>query len=403
MIEQLTAYLKFGNRFYSVEHTQLNGKECFYGVVLKKKKKQLDLETSFEANSLDDLKTHISKGKAISLVINTNAVLTKQVKGKTNESLKLVYMAFPNIKVEDFYFETLSHGDHHFVSICRKAYVDELLNSYNSKGFTIIDFTLGNLISATFTSFIDVEELQTSNANITIKDQHIIKITPHNSEIESTYNINGLDIKNVQLLSFASALSSIINDQTIQSSFDATKKELSTIYNQKQFASQFLKIGLSVLFAVLLINFLFFNHYYNEVNTLKETAQVLESSKNKMIHLNEKVQKTEKMVTDVLKSSSSKSSFYVNAIINDLPEHILLKTLNYQPVLKRIKEDKAIENQKNTIIISGQTYQRILFSQWITQLEGKSWVNSVHILNFEDTSSASSSFTIQLQMNDTKD
>ncbi len=402
MTEQLVTYLKFGNRFYGVEHTQINGEVCFYGMCLKKKKKQLDIEASFEVKSFEDLKTHIPKGKAISLVINTNSVLTKQIQGKTDEPLKLVHMAFPNIKVNDFYFETLSQGKNHFVSICRKVYVDDLLNNYNSEGFSIIDFTLGNLLNTVLIPFIDVEALNTSNASISIEDKNITHISPEEVPLESSYNINGLDIKNTQVLSFTSALNLVVKDQTLQSSFSHTKTELRSSYHQKQFANQFLKIGLSVLFLVLLINFLFFNHYYNEVNTLKETAQVLESSKTKMVNLNEKVQKTEKMVTDVLKSSSSKSSFYVNAIIHDLPEHILLKELNYQPVLKRIKEDKAIENERNTILISGQTQQRILFSQWVSQLEAQQWVNSIQILNFEDADKMVSNFIIKLNMNDSE-
>ncbi|WP_299112266.1 hypothetical protein [uncultured Winogradskyella sp.] len=402
MVEKLITYLKFGNRFYGVEQTQINGKTCFYGVTLKKTKQQLDINTSFEAENLETLKEHVPKGAPLSLVINTNSVLTKWVEGNSNESLKLVHMAFPNIKVEDFYYETISQGKNHFVSICRKTYVEDLLNSYLSQGFVIIDFTLGNLISTTLVPFIDIESIKTSNASIIIKDKNITKISFDETHFESGYDINGLNVKNTALLSFASALNLIVKSQIIQSSFDDKKNELGTIYNQKRFASQFLKMGLSVLFAILLINFLFFNHYYNEVNTLKETAQVIETSKTKMINLNENVKKTEKMVNDVLKSSSSKSSFYVNAIITDLPEHILLKELNFQPLVKKIKDNKAIENNKNTIVMSGQTYKRIFFSEWISQLEAKSWINSVSILSFEDHSKTASNFIIKLNIHDTE-
>ena len=108
------------------------------------------------------------------------------------------------------------------------------------------------------------------------------------------------------------------------------------------------------------------------------------------------------MVNDVLKNSSSKSSFYVNDIINGLPDHILLKEFDYQPLLKRIREDKPIENQKNTIHISGLTYKQVLFSQWISLLENKPWIGSVNILSFEDSNSKASSFMIRLNMDATE-
>ena len=398
MTEQFISYIKFGNRFYGLEQTQLNGKDKYYGIVLKKAQKQLNIDASFKTDDLDDIKTHIPKGKPIVLVINTSSVLTKKVQSKTNDSLKLVHMAFPNIKVEDFYYETISQGKNHFVSICRKTYVHELLNSYALKNITILDFTLGNLVSSLVTSLVDSENIQTSNTSISLEDALITDITIKEIQEETAYNINGLDIENKQLLSFAAALNLVIKDQNIQSSFIDTKKELNDTFKQKQFANQFLKVGLSILFTALLINFLFFNHYYNEVNALRETTQILEASKTKLLNLNEKVQKTEKMVNDVLKSSASKSSFYVDIIISYLPESILLQELNYQPLIKRIKEDKPIENFKNTILISGKTNKPILFSQWITQLESINWISSVNILNFEDTSKLSSDFTIKLNM-----
>lgn len=400
MTKELLSNLKFGNRFYGVEQTQLDGEDKYYGVVLKKKRKQLDIETSFGIGGLDEFKTQIPKGKPIVLIINTNSVLTKCVQSNTNDSLKLVHIAFPNIKVEDFYYEVVSQAENHFISICRKVYVDDLLKDYALKHIAVIDFTLGSLISSVVTPFIDSDNIKTSNASISIEDKLIIDIKTKESQVEGSYAINGINIKSNQLLSFSGALNLVVKSQYIQSSFVDVKKELKSTFKQKVFANQFLKIGLSLLFMALLINFLFFNHYYNEVNSLRETSQILEVSKTKMLSLNEKVQKTEKMVEDVLKSSASKSSFYVDAIINTLPESILLKELNYQPLLKKIKEDKPIEHQKNTILISGKTNKSILFSGWISQLETKPWVTSVNILSFEDITKSSSNFKVKLNMKD---
>jgi hypothetical protein len=402
MKEKIIAYLKYGNRFCGIEHTQKGGKDILYGSVLKRKNKQLDLETSFETESIDGLKSLIPRGRAINLVINNSSVLTKRVISRGKEVQKIVYEAFPNIKIEDFYFQAILTGKYSFVSICRKSYVDDLLNKYQVKGLLVIDFTLGNLICSTLVEFLDLPKVESSNAVISLENKTITDITFDGLSSTSNYTLNGLDIKNNELLSFAGALNLLLKDQTLQSSFSDLKKELNIAFNQKQFASQFPKIVLSTLFIILLINFLFFNHYYNEVNTLRETALVVETSKEKLLLLNEKVEKTEKMVNDVLKSSSSKSSFYVNDIVKELPDHILLKEFNYQPLLKRIKEGKPIDNQKNVILISGQTNKQALFSQWISKLENKSWISSIDIFSFEDSNNNLSNFTIKLNMDATE-
>lgn len=400
MTKDLLSYLKYGNRFCGVEVLQLNGENKYYGILLKKKRKELDIETSFEADDIEALKTYISKDKPITLVINTDFVLTKKVQGKTSESLKLAHLAFPNIKIEDFYFETLSQNENHFISICRKSYVDDLLKAFNSYGLAVIDFTLGSLISSSIANFVSTGDIKTSNSLIALEDSRIRDISTERISQEITYSINGLDINNHFILGFAAALNLVLKDSTIKSSFTDIKATLNTDFQQKQFSKHFLKIGLSALFVVLLINFLLFNHYYSEVKTLRETAQILESSKVKMLSLNEKVEKTEKMVEDVLQSSASKSSFYVDVIINNLPESILLKELNYQPLLKKIKEDKAVESHKNTILISGDSNKSIEFSQWLSQLENFEWIASVEILSFEDLSKSTSSFTVKLNMQD---
>ena len=402
MKERLITYLKYGNRFCGVEHTQKNGKDFFYGLVLKRKKKQLDIEKSLETESVNELKSLIPKGRAVNLVVNTNAVLTKRIQGNSKEIRKIVYEAFPNIKIEDFYFQIINSGRYGFVSICRKSYVNDLLNKYQAKGLLVMDFTLGNIICSTLVQFLNLSKIHSSNATIILENQKITDISLNDLEHRLNYTLNGLEVKSTELLSFASALNLLLKNQTVESGYNDLKKELSTTFNQKQFSDQFPKVGLGSLFIILLINFMFFNHYYNKVNTLKETALVVETSKAKMIELNEKVEKTEKMVNDVLKNSSSKSSFYVNDIINGLPDHILLKEFDYQPLLKRIREDKPIENQKNTIHISGLTYKQVLFSQWISLLENKPWIGSVNILSFEDSNSKASSFMIRLNMDATE-
>ncbi|WP_111684202.1 hypothetical protein [Winogradskyella tangerina] len=399
-MDHIITYLKYGNRFVSIEHTQQHGKDIIHGLVLKKKKNELYIEKSFSENTITELKRIISKNKSVNLVINTNAVLTKMARTKSTDLLKLAHLSFPNIKINDFYVEILNQGDIHFVSICRKSYIENLIKDYSSNGITIVDFSLGNLIASELTPFIEFESFFSSNAELHIESNKITEITTLDADKEYEYNINGLSIISTQLLSFAAVLRKLSKNKTTITSFSNRSSELLSSFNQKLFATQFLKIGLSILFILLLINFLFFNHYYNELSALKGTSQILETSKEKMLSLNQSVQQKEKMVSDILKHSSSKSSYYINAIINQLPESILLTECNYQPVFKRIKDGKPIEYEKNTIIISGRISDRNYFSHWISQLENYDWVRSVNITVFEDLDKSTSKFTIRIDIHE---
>ena len=152
--------------------------------------------------------------------------------------------------------------------------------------------------------------------------------------------------------------------------------------------------------GILLVNFLFFSFYFEKTKTWNESSQINQAAKKKVIKLNETVSELQKMTDDMLKSSASKSAFYINTIVNSLPESILLSEINYQPLEKRIKKDKTILLQKNTIIVSGNSNDSQLYSQWISVLENVDWVSHIDVIDYSDLKRSTSHFSIKINMTD---
>lgn len=400
MKDKLISYLTFGNRFYSVEQTQLDGNAVYYGTELKKSKNQVDVEDNFEFHNLKEIAEQIPKSKAVFLVINNEFIITKKIENEDTETLKLVHQAFPNIKIDDFYYEVLKQNTIHFVSICRKVYLDQLLNDYQSNNISVVDFSLGNLMLSSLANLISEEGINTNNATITKKDNEIHSIQITEDLTNSSYTFNDTKVTSKNLLSFSSALSLITRTKQTVSAFSHKEQNLLSHFKEKRFFTQFTKIGLSILFITLLINFFLFSNYYDKANSLRETSQVLETSKTRIINLSNKVKKSQKLVEDVLKTNSSRSSFYADALINNIPESIILTQLNYQPLLKKIKADKPIDNDTNIIIVSGTSSERILVSEWISTLETMNWIQYIEILSFDDTQKSSSLFSFKIHIQD---
>ncbi|MCK8479019.1 PilN domain-containing protein [Psychroserpens algicola] len=398
MKDVLMSYLTFGNRFYGLEQAQVNNQTIYYGIELKKTKNQVEVENSFQCNELSELSNFIPKDKPIFLVVNNEFIITKKIESNQVETLEILHLAFPNIKTYDFYYEILKQDNTHFVSICRKTHLDKLLENCTSNKLSIIDFSLGSLIITSISNLIPQNDIHTANRHISKVNGQIKNIELLENLANTSYSFNDTELKNTELLAFSAALSLISKNQQLDSSFETTQINLLTNYKEKRFFKQFLKIGLTCLFILLLGNFFLFNNYYNKVNQLRETSQVLTTSKNKVISLSDKVQKTQKMVEDVLKGNASKSSFYVDAVINSVPDAIILSKLNYQPLLKKIKADKVIENDTDIILISGTSSQNILVSNWISELESIDWIKQVEILSFEDNSKSSSLFSFKIHI-----
>ncbi|MBR9915726.1 MAG: hypothetical protein GYB32_13025 [Algicola sp.] len=398
MKDRMISYFTFGNCYYSVELTQDNTNNVFNGIGLKRRKGQVEIMDSFICKEIEEITDHIPKNKPISLVVNNDQIITKKVKSNITENAKLLQQAFPNIKIEEFHYEILKQNSLHFISICRKNFINSLLTELRSKNIYVIDITLGNLGISSIVALMSESQIKTSNAHITKNHDEIMDIQLRHDSSPIVYEFNDVRLDNNQLLNFSAALRLITNTKSLESFFGDTKKKLKVEFGQKLFFSQFLKLGLSFLFLILLINYFIFSHYYNKVNELSETATVLNTAKDRLYDLSEKVTKQEKLFKDIIKGNVSKSSFYTDAIVNSIPLDITLTELNYQPLLKKIKYDKAIALDSNILIISGSSSNSIVVPQWIAQLERMKWINHIEITNFDETKEDTSQFTIKIHI-----
>ena len=395
MLDRLLTYLKFGNRFCGVEHTTKNGQDCINVTVLKQSKKELLIEECFE----DDSVSKLSKHKPIYLVINNSKVLTKTIESNQSDALKLVYKAFPNINLDEFYYEVLSQVDTHFIALCRKDDVENIIKKYKDLKIPVFNFSLGNSLISDLKGFINKDYVFSSNARADIQNGSIVKIEKVDVKPE-IYHINGLEVSSPYLLSFSGALQMVLTSNESITNYGIRSEDLIGDFKQTRFFNLFLKIGGLFILGLLLINFFFFNHYFNKVSELRQLSEVNQSTKNQILKLDEVVSKKQKMVDDLLKSNGSRSSYYADKIIHSLPKSILLSEFNYQPLLKRIKSNKVIELKKNVIEVSGESNDSEAFSDWVSILERKDWVSRVDILFYGSASSKVSDFKIEIVLAD---
>ncbi|GAB1856177.1 general secretion pathway protein [Flavobacteriaceae bacterium MHTCC 0001] len=399
MLDQIKTYLTFGNTFYGIEQTNNDGGDTFYVTILKKRKKQLDVEKSFNTNSIEHLTSEIPKQQHCFFILNNNQVLTKATEiTEKIELSKLAAKAFPNINLNDFYCEISVQGESAFVSICRKAYVNDILEKFKDAGITVIKVSFGNAIISCVSTFLNDDAIYSSNAMIGLQNGTIASIERKNNLNTYNYDINGLETSNYNLLSLSGALNIILREFNPITNFKTLEEQLYKTFVESRFFNLFFKTGLISILTILILNFFAFNFYFKKANHLKQAFQINESSKQNLTQLNTAVNTSQKMVDDLLKSKSSKSSFYVNSLIQNLPESVLLNDLNFQPILKRIKPSKPILVDTNSITISGESNNSNAFTKWLIQLESLNWINKVAILSYEDITNSKSAFSLKLNI-----
>ena len=395
MLKNFWTYLKYGKHFCGVEHCGDHKDDVLNASLLVRSKKELNIHASFKETSIEAMATKLPKHQHLTLSVNNEKILSKTLKSDHTEGMKLVYTAFPNINLDDFYFEIHSQNNNHFINVCRKDYINSLVETYAKHKLYVLNISLENHSVINLIDFINEDTIFSSNAKIVVEDTAVIKIEKAEVPLQN-YEVNGINVTNQQLLSFSAALQPILNNNSTKTNFSTKKNQLVDAYKHRRFFHQFMKFGGLFILGVLLVNFFVFNHYFESVNALKQVSEINQSTKNKIISLNETVSIKQKMVDDLLKSNGSKSSFYCDAIIQSLPKTVLLTDYSYQPLLRRIKEDRAIEVSEKKILVSGSSVQSADFSKWINHLEKINWIDNVAILEYRNTSAKKSEFKISI-------
>jgi len=399
MFQKIVTYLIFGKRFCGIEISTYNGTDNYLVSALQKGQKELTIDSQFEAESINLISEKLPKKQHVFLTINTSNVLFKKVTTSNTNQNAILNAAFPNINTQDFYYEIISGNNNtSFIALCRKNYVDTIIDDFKAKNIFVTSFSLGNNLITEITDFVNLKSIKSSNALVTldgkITDINITDVINNREE----YNVNGLLTLSRYVLSLSGALTSFLNTNNRVTNSEEKVYSLFEDFKHQILFKKVLQGSLIVFLAALLINFFLFNHYFNKVNELQQTAQVNTINKNTVLSLDEKLKKTQKLATDILKSNASKSSFYINEIITGIPNSILLSELNYQPLQKRIKKNKTIQLENNTIIISGISSKSDLFYNWTNQLENYDWVKKLVILDYSDTKTSRSEFSVKLNL-----
>ncbi|SFW68276.1 hypothetical protein SAMN02927921_03284 [Sinomicrobium oceani] len=395
MIRNRLTSLKEGTTFQALELTEISGSPGWTATVAKRLKDEIVITQRSRTDTPDDLPEGLSANRHTLVIINTGNILTRITEAGSGSETALVNKAFPNIKIDDFYYETAVSGNLVFITVCRKKYVDGILGELEEKGYIPSTFTLGLLCMQQLAPFMENGDVRVSNARLVFNDGQLREIHKEETAPESNYTINGLEVPGHHVPGFAAILGWITGSSGTISNFRDRNTHFRQEFYHRRFFRIFTRSALVFLLLLLLANFMVFNHYFQKTEALQQASEVNRINRDHFMNLKEDVDKKEKIVRDIRASSGSRSSYYADRITAVLPTSVLLKEILYQPLLKQIKEGQEVMLDKNRIVISGESADSNRFSEWIEDLEAMDWTKNVAIRDY-GSSLTGASFTIVL-------
>lgn len=365
--------ITYGKKYACIEHTN---NKTFHILQLVKKKSEFVVSKKETATSINSVFPILKGQKHLFLIVNDEQVLSKKVPINTIDTVTVIRTAYPNILINDFYYEIYSVKSESFISIIRKEVIDNLIEEYKKEGISVIDFSLGNIVVKNLQNFISNKTIFSSNSRIHFGENTLIGIEKATTEKKS-YTINNLKILNTYVLSLSGIIAYYTNNLSNKRS-----QELREYYLQKRYFNIVLKTCLTILSVILMVNFFFFNNYRAKVVSLTGELQLTETYKIQLNRVKEEVQQKKQLLRSVNLASNSKLSKYIDDLGFSVPNTILLSQIEYQPKLGIQKNSKKIVFNKNIIVLTGDSKSHEKFSKWVSFLEKIDWIKNVSIKEY---------------------
>lgn len=383
----------FGKHYLGVEFFTMGNEDRIAFLQLDRKKNELVIARNEIFESAETLEKEKSKFP-LSLVINNKNVLQKEIEGTESNDKKLLHKAFPNITIADFYFEIIHFDNKSIISICRKTYVDELIDSL-SDTFRIASISLGISPVKQLVNFNIPEKIYTNSQiiNFGSEGQLLNSLVDTSSQF---CNINELDIQSAYILSFSGILQMLFKNEVSSGNIKELSQKLIEDFRQKSFFELGLKTAIGFILCLLLINFLVFNHYFKKANHLTETASLNKAGIENVVKLKNRIKDKEQKLEDFSIQSASKSSLKINEIVKNIPSSLLLSEITYYPLQKKVKENEAIIVEDKIINVTGNTLNNEAFTHWIEQTEKLDWIERIVITSFGRDTENKTSFEIKI-------
>ena len=208
-------------------------------------------------------------------------------------------------------------------------------------------------------------------------------------------------IKGEDLVSFSGIVSFLSSDLGI-GSINELNKKIKNSFLQERLFKLLSRITVFGLLFILLINYLFFTHYFDKYQELTIKSQQEMMNHSKLEALKKSVLEKEKKLKEIALSSSEKITLKVNNISKSIPNTILLEEFKYQPIEKKGNNEKLTLFKENKIEIKGITISNHDFTSWIETLSQESFVKKVTIIDFGKNENKELLFTISISLNEIK-
>jgi len=401
MFKKWIKHITKGTTYFGIEIVEYNYKEQYSLLKIKQKKGELESVLETTTQKIEEIIACIDKRTSVFLTLNTSKVLKKQIAHENEVSDELlVIKAFPNLDLNNFYYQILKGKKESVVAITKKEYLDSYILQLQKKGVQVYSIALGVASLKSVSSFLQ-GTIYGFDFRITLKEGLYEGYSLSEPNKNEKYDINGLIVGNKYLLSFSHILAHLMDIKPSSNFMDLNRSLNEDLMNSKVFHFM-LNTSLAFCLLLLLVNFLLFSHYNSVNESLKNNLNSNALEESSLLHLKKRVQEKEEKLKLLANSKNSWTTLYFDELAKTVPHSIWLSNMAYQPLIAPVRENKLIQKSTKTLKVSGVTTDKEAFTLWLDKLESHKWIKTLEIVHYEYISSSSTNFTFNIKLNEAR-
>lgn len=325
----------------------------------------------------ETLSKKINKNSPILLHFSGKGIISKKLSSKSNYLKEILFNSPPL----DFYIYELNHNNINFVSVVRRDLANRVFNDFSKEGFIIIDYSLGPFIGALYKNISKEASYFSQNYLLNFKDEELIDFEESKAIGTKTYALGDEVINNNQIPLFSSLINCLYPNENVN--YDNSFLRSNTLELKRKRIFNILGISILVFFLTSLISSFMIINYYNDKYL---------SYEEQLYYLNDTFADVKKLESDIIDKKAiinesgvlSKQfiSFYLFEIGKSVPEDVIISELDFNPIIKKIKEGEPLKIKKQVMEISGISESSKTMNDWVKKLKNIDWIEHIEITNF---------------------
>ena len=357
---------------------------------------ELDLGQVLHLTDYATIKDKLPKNVPLGLVVNSKQVLRKLIKEVFPESEEAAIMkAFPNLDLKTFYCEICVFGDSYVVNVAKKSFIDELVTQMQRADLALASVSIGMGAAAQLLPYVQDEKLQLPGALLQLEQGSISKLLLTDDEGAGQFTVDQSPIDTAAFLGFASTLR-YLSEVCIPGNLSEKNEEFKNNQFNRTVFTKGVQVALGFFLLLLAVNFGLFQHLENKNAELYAQLQISKSKTEQLAQLESRIAQKEEKLRSVRSQRGTRTTYLMDQLAAGMPSSIRLSEMIYQPLNQPINPTKAIDLQQGVMAMTGTSSNQELFTYWTASLEDLEWISQVVIEDYSYQNKTTSSFTLQL-------